>query len=148
MQRLALVVVFFVATAGTALAQASLVRVEATGSVAEAADRLAAVVEEAGARVVARIAHSAGAAMVDMELADAELVVFGNPRIGTPVMQEDIRAGLVLPLKVLVYNDAGQTVFLYEDPAAMLSGYDVPADLGAVGTMTGALGNFTAMAAD
>jgi len=131
-----------------ALADSHLVRVEAAGGVAEAADRLEAAVAGAGATVFARVDHGAGAASVDMELGDAELIVFGNPRLGTPVLQADIRAGLVLPLRVLVHDDGGQTVFLYEDPAAMLERYDVPADLEAVATMTAALGNLTEAAAN
>ena len=130
-----------------ALADSHLVRVEAAGSVAEAADRLEAAVAGAGATLFARVNHGAGAAAVGMELADAELLVFGNPMLGTPVLQADIDAGLVLPLRVLVYDDDGQTVFSYEDPTAMLSGYDVPADIEAIGRMTGALDNLTSAAA-
>ena len=135
-------------TATTALADGHMQRVEAAGSVAEAADRLVAVVEGAGAKVFARGNHGAGAASVDMELADAELLIFGNPMLGTPVLQADITTGLVLPLRVLVHDDGGQTVFVYETPAAMLSDFAVPADLEAVGRMTGALGMLTSKAAN
>ncbi len=136
------------AVAGTALpAAAEFVRVEATGTVAEAADRLEAAVTQAGARVFARVDHGGGAASVDMELADAELLVFGNPMLGTPALQADLRAGLVLPLRVLVYDDGGQTVLLYENPADMFAEFDVPADAEVVQRMTGALGNLTGAAA-
>ena len=132
---------------GSALADGHMMRVEATGSVAEVADRLGAAVEGAGAKVFARVNHGGGAASVDMELADAELLVFGNPKLGTPALQADIRAGLVLPLRVLVYDDGGQTVMLYETPAAMFENYDVPADAEVVKMMTGALGKLTGAAA-
>ncbi|MDJ1008036.1 MAG: DUF302 domain-containing protein [Paracoccaceae bacterium] len=144
-------VVLFVAFALSplaALAEAHMVRVEASGSVAEAADRLEAAVNGAGATVFARVDHGGGAAAIEMDLGEAELLVFGNPRLGTPVLQADIRAGLVLPLRVLVYDDGGQTVFLYEDPAAMLSDYEVPGETEAVGRMTGALANLTRAAAN
>ena len=134
--------------AAPVLADGHMMRVEASGSVAEAADRLEAAVSGAGAKVFARVNHGGGAASVDMELADAELLVFGNPALGTPVLQSDIRSGLVLPLRVLVYDDGGQTVFLYETPAAMLSDYDVPGDAEAVGKMTGALSKLTGAAAN
>ena len=62
-------------TGGAALAEDRMKRVEAAGSVAEAADRLTAVVEGAGAKVFARVNHGGGAASVDMELEDAELIV-------------------------------------------------------------------------
>jgi len=148
MIRTAATVIAAAMAAAPALADGHMVRVEAAGSVAEAADRLEAAVGGAGAKVFARVNHGGGAASIDMELADAELLVFGNPKLGTPVLQADIRSGLVLPLRVLVYDDGGQTVFLYEDPSAMLSGYDVPADAEAVGKMTGALGKLTGAAAN
>ncbi|MEM1064889.1 MAG: DUF302 domain-containing protein [Pseudomonadota bacterium] len=136
------------ALAGTVLpAAAEFVRVEAAGTVAETADRLEAAVTEAGANVFARVNHGGGAASVDMELADAELLVFGNPMLGTPALQADLRAGLVLPLRVLVYDDGGQTVLLYENPADMFAEFDVPADAEVVQRMTGALGNLTGAAA-
>ena len=122
-------------------------RVEASGSVAEATDRLAAAVEGAGAKVFARVNHGGGAASVGLELADAELLVFGNPKLGTPALQADIRAGLILPLRVLVYDDGGQTVITYETPASMFADYDVPADADVVKMMTGALGKLTSAAA-
>ena len=125
-----------------------MVRVEAAGSVAETADRLQAAVEGAGAKVFARVNHGGGAASVGMELADAELLVFGNPKLGTPALQSDIRAGLVLPLRVLVYDDGGQTVMLYEKPAEMFDDYDIPSDAEVVQAMTGALGKLTGAAAE
>lgn len=134
--------------AAPALADGHMMRVEAAGSVAEAADRLEAAVSGAGAKVFARVNHGGGAASVDMELADSELLIFGNPKLGTPVLQADIRSGLVLPLRVLVYDDDGQTVFIYETPGAMLSSYDVPADAEAIGKMAGALGKLTGAAAN
>lgn len=134
--------------AAPALADGHMMRVEASGSVAEAADRLEAAVSGAGAKVFARVNHGGGAASVDMELADSELLIFGNPKLGTPVLQADIRSGLVLPLRVLVYDDDGQTVFIYETPGAMLSSYDVPADAEAIGKMAGALGKLTGAAAN
>lgn len=148
MRRFLLALSILGSSALSALAGGHLVTVEAAGSVAEAADRLEAAVTGAGATVFARVNHGAGAAAVDMELADAELLVFGNPMLGTPVLQADLRTGLVLPLRVLVHDEGGQTVFTYEDPAAMLSGYDVPGDLEAIGRMTGALGNLTSAAAE
>lgn len=128
-------------------AMADYVRVEASGSVSETADRLVSAVEGAGAKVFARVPHSKGAMSVDMELQDAELVIFGNPKLGTPALQQDIRAGLVLPLRVLVHDDGGQTVLTYESVAAMFDGLDIADDAAFRGAMTGALSKLTAAAA-
>ena len=138
------------AAALTALASpvwADYVNVPATGSVAEAADRLVAAAEGAGARVFARVPHSKGAMSVDMELQDAELVIFGNPALGTPALQADIRAGLVLPLRVLVHDDGGQTMLTYEGVDSMFEGMDIPADAEFRAKISGALGKLTGAAA-
>ena len=127
---------------------ADYLRVEAKGSVSETADRLVAAVEGAGAKVFARVPHSKGAMSVDMELQDAELVIFGNPKLGTPALQQDIRAGLVLPLRVLVHDDGGQTVLTYESVDAMFDGMDIAADAKFRGMMSGALAKLTAAAAE
>ena len=107
-------------------AAAAFIEVEAEGSVARVADRLEAAVTEAGATVFARVDHAGGAASVEMELEDAELLIFGTPRLGTPVLQADLKAGLYLPLRVLVMDRDGQTFIVYEDVLDMLDELDVP----------------------
>ncbi len=134
-------------TLSASAAFADYVRVEAEGSVQETADRLVAAVEGAGAKVFARVPHSKGAMSVDMALQDAELVIFGNPKLGTPALQQDIRAGLVLPLRVLVHDDGGQTVLTYESVEAMFEGLEIAADAPFRAAMTGALSKLTGAAA-
>jgi len=126
-----------------------IVKVRSSGDVATTMDRLEAAVNGAGATVFARVDHAAGAAKVDMELAPAQVLLFGNPKLGTPAMQDDPLAGLFLPLKVLVYQDgAGQTWLAYEDPKEMLGDLGgISEDAGYVKTMTGALGKLTGKAA-
>ena len=128
-------------------AAAEYIRIEAEGSVTETADRLVAAVEGAGATVFARVPHSKGAMSVDMELQDAELVIFGNPKLGTPALQEDIKAGLILPLRVLVHDDGGQTVLTYQSVDAMFEGLDIAGDAKFRDVMSGALGKLTNAAA-
>ncbi len=127
-------------------ALADYVSVEAEGTVQETADRLVAAVEGAGATVFARVPHSKGAMSVDMELQDAELVIFGNPKLGTPALQQDIKAGLVLPLRVLVHDEGGKTMLTYESVDAMFEGLDIAADAPFRAAMTGALGKLTGAA--
>ncbi len=126
-----------------------IVKVKASGDVATTMDVLQAAVEGAGATVFARVDHAGGAAKVDLELADSQLLIFGNPKLGTPAMQDDPLAGLFLPLKVLVYEDAdGQVWLAYEDPKEMLddlSGINLEAEY--IKKMTGALGKLTGKAA-
>jgi uncharacterized protein (DUF302 family) len=133
-----------------AMAQSpDIVRVPASGTVEATADRLAAAIGDAGASVAARVDHGAAAASVDMDLQDAQLLIFGNPRIGTPAMQDDPLAGLFLPLRVLVYEDeSGQVWLAYEDPAHMLGRLDgVGTDAAYLERMQGALRKLTSAAA-
>ena len=125
-----------------------LMMVESSGDVATTMDRLEAAVTGAGASVFARVDHAAGAASVEMELGPTQVLIFGNPKIGTQAMQDDPRAGLFLPMKVLVYEDGdGRTWLAYQDPAEMFDDLAIADDSEYIGMMTGALGKLTAKAA-
>ena len=78
----------------------------------ETMDRLEAEVKAKGLRVFARVDHAAGAAAVGMALPPTELLIFGNARGGTPLMQVDQRVGIDLPLRALVHQDAAGKVWL------------------------------------
>ncbi len=83
----------------------------------ETTDRLVAAVTTRGAAVVARIDHAAAAAAVGLALPPTEVLVFGNPRAGTPLMQAVQTIGIDLPLRALVWRDASGTTFVgYNDP--------------------------------
>ncbi|MCK0138139.1 DUF302 domain-containing protein [Aliiroseovarius sp. F47248L] len=129
-------------------AMSEIVKVPASGTVPDTMDALEAAVGNAGATVFARVDHAGGAASVDMELGASQLLVFGNPKLGTPAMQDDPLAGLMLPLRVLVYEDADGAVWLaYEAPADMLGEFGIAGDAPYVGMMEGALDKLTAAAA-
>ncbi len=133
---------------GVMAGEDDITRVKAAGDVVVTMDALEAAVEGAGATVFARVDHAGGAEKVGMDLAPAQLLIFGNPKLGTPAMQDDPLAGLYLPLKVLVYRDeAGQVWLAYEDPAQMLGDLDgIAPDAGYVAKMTGALAKLTGKA--
>ena len=80
-------------------------------------NRLEAEVRAKGMTVFARIDHAAGAAEVGLSLRPTEVLIFGNARGGTPLMQAEQTIGIDLPLKVLVWQDAaGDTWLAYNDP--------------------------------
>ncbi|MDD9724701.1 DUF302 domain-containing protein [Roseovarius sp. SK2] len=135
--------------ASPALADDDLMKVQASGDVASTMDALKAAVEGAGAKVFARVDHASGAEGVGMELAPSQVLIFGNPKLGTPAMQDDPLAGLYLPMKVLVYEDAnGQVWLAYEDPEEMFDELDgIDDDAEYIQKMTGALGKLTQKAA-
>jgi len=85
-------------------------------AVKETIDRLAATVQEKGLRVFARIDHAANATEVGMTLRPTELIIFGNPKAGTVLMQDQQTAGLDLPLHALAWQDEqGQVWLTYSD---------------------------------
>jgi uncharacterized protein (DUF302 family) len=83
----------------------------------ETMNRIETEVKAKGLTVFARIDHAAGAAEVGLSLRPTELLIFGNAKGGTPLMEVDQRVGIDLPLKVLVYQDEANEVWLsYTDP--------------------------------
>jgi uncharacterized protein (DUF302 family) len=97
------------------VADDGLITVASEAPVGATIDRLVATVTAAGMRVFARVDHAAGAAEVGMELRPTELVLFGHPRGGTPLMQDRQTAGIDLPLKALAWEDADGRVWLTTD---------------------------------
>jgi uncharacterized protein (DUF302 family) len=84
----------------------------------ETMNRLETEIRTKGLEVFARIDHAAGAAEVGLNLRPTELIIFGNARAGTPLMQSVQTVGIDLPLKVLVWEDAGGKTWLsYNEPS-------------------------------
>jgi uncharacterized protein (DUF302 family) len=84
---------------------------------AQTLERLIAAVTAHGAAVLGRVDHAKGAASVGLSLLPTEVVSFGNPRAGTPLMQTAQTMGIDLPLRALVWTDAAGTTHLsYNDP--------------------------------
>jgi uncharacterized protein (DUF302 family) len=113
----AILVSFSLSAAAQAQAD-GLVSVVSTRSAADTMNRLEALVKERGLTVFARIDHAAGATKVGKTLRYTELLIFGNPQGGTPLMECAQTAGIDLPLKALVWTDAaGKVMLSYNDPA-------------------------------
>ncbi len=93
-------------------------------------DRLEAEVTARGLTVFARVDHAAGAAEVGLPLRPTELLIFGNARGGTPLMQSNQTIGIDLPLKALVWQDAaGKTWLCYDDPRWLANRHRLGAEL-------------------
>jgi len=110
-------------------------------------DRLGIALERKGIKVFSRIDHAKGAESVGMKLSPTSVIIFGTPKIGTPLMMSNPAIGLDLPLKAVAWRDDDGTVKLaYTDPAWLAKRYGI-ADRGKVFKgMTGALNKFTNMA--
>jgi uncharacterized protein (DUF302 family) len=104
-------------------------------------NRLETAVKAKGMTVFARIDHAAGATAVGLPLRPTEVLIFGNARGGTPLMQSVQTIGIDLPLKVLVWQDAaGDTWLSYNDPDWLGRRHGLGGETeAAVGVLTGAL---------
>jgi uncharacterized protein (DUF302 family) len=93
-------------------------------------------IERRGLTVFAQIDHAAAARETGMELADEMVLTFGNPRAGTPLMQQDPRVGIELPLRLLIWSDGERTMLGYNDPRDLASSYNVTAHAAALDAMS------------
>ena len=103
--------------AGSAAAAEGLVSIKSPYPAKETMDRFQELVKAKGLNVFLRVDHAAGAQKVGKNLRSTELLVFGNPQGGTPLMECAQTAGIDLPLKALAWQDAAGQVWLsYNDP--------------------------------
>ncbi len=127
----------FIAT--SALAD-GLVKIQSKFGVKETLDRLTITLGERGIKVAARVDHAAGAKAAGMELAPAEVLMFGNPKLGTPLMQSNPEIGIELPMKVIVWQDKAGKVWLgYTPPDTLKTRYGITDQDEAFTTMRSAL---------
>jgi uncharacterized protein (DUF302 family) len=111
-------------------------------------DRLRDAVTAAGLQVFARVDHAAGARAAGLELRPTELLMFGNARGGTLLMQDKQAAGIDLPLKALAWADEdGQTWLSYNDPGWIAERHGLgESSAAAVQTLRGAIANLAGVA--
>ncbi|MER8503377.1 MULTISPECIES: DUF302 domain-containing protein [unclassified Mesorhizobium] len=103
------------------MAKNGLITVQSRFGVTETIDRLVETVERAGLLVFARIDHAAGARSVETSLRPTQLLIFGNPKGGTPLMQDRQLAGIDLPVKALAWEDGQGKVWLSYNDAHWLA---------------------------
>ena len=95
-------------------------------SVAATLDRLSEALKTRGIGIAARVDHAAAAEKVGQTLKPTQLLIFGNPKLGTPLMQSNRRIGVELPMKVLAWeDDSGQVWLAYVKPEVLKSEYSV-----------------------
>ena len=148
MQRILWLVVFSMLSVPFAAADDDgLITMKSPYSVDETLNRFEQAVKSKGMTVFARIDHAKGAAGVGKELRPTEVLIFGNPDIGTLLMQSNQTAGIDLPLKLLAWQDAeGQVWIAYNDPAYLVQRHGITDRDPVVEKMRSALGNFAGMA--
>ncbi len=131
------------AFSSSAQAADGMITVESPHDVATTVDKLVAVLESKGMNVFARINHAEGAKNAGLELRPTELVVFGNPKVGTPLMLCSQSIAIDLPQKMLAWQDEDGNVHLgYNDPMHLKGRHKTEGCDEVLGKVTGALANF------
>lgn len=144
MFRVQLTAIFVSLFSMTAFAGDGLVVKPSQYSVSETIDRLQAALEGKGLTIFARIDHEAGAASAGLDLAPTEILIFGNPKLGTPLMTSSPTTAIDLPQKALAYQETdGQVYLAYNDIGYLVARHGITERDEVVGKIRGALGKFT-----
>jgi uncharacterized protein (DUF302 family) len=142
------IICFGMVISSPAFAESHMITKKSSHNVKVTLDRLEAALKEKGITVAARWDHAAAAKSVDMKLRPMEVIIFGNPKLGTPLMQSNPQAGIDLPLKVLAWeDDHGQTWLGYTRPDDLASRYGITDRAEVVGKINAALDGLTSKAA-
>ena len=115
-------------------------------SVSETLDRLTDMLSEEGITVFARIDHAAGALGVGEKLRPNQVLIFGNAKVGTALMQSDPQIGLDLPMKVLAHERGGKVELIYTHPDVLKARYGITDRDKAITAMTDTLDRLTTAA--
>jgi uncharacterized protein (DUF302 family) len=116
----------------SAASESGVVRIASSHPVGETRARLEGLLEERGVVIFARIDFSGDAGRAGLSMRPEQMLIFGNPKAGTPLMQSEPLAGLDLPLKALIFEDAsGRAWIAYNDPQYIVRRHALPAALAA-----------------
>ena len=107
-----------------------LIDIPSNHSVDETVEKLKAILQTKGITLFALVDHSGEAAKVGMKMRPTKLLIFGNPRAGTPLMLAAPGSAIDLPLKILIWEDGdGKTWITYNDPVYLQRRHQIPSDL-------------------
>jgi uncharacterized protein (DUF302 family) len=133
--------------ASVTYADNGIISIKSSHDVKTTVDRLDNILREKGMTVFIRINHAEGAQKVGKKLRPTELVIFGNPKVGTPLMQCGQSVGIDLPQKALIWQDeSGQVWLSYNDPKYLASRHSIKECGEIIKKIEKALGNFARMA--
>ena len=140
-----LMAIFFFAS--VTYADNGIISIKSSHDVKTTVDRLENILGEKGMTVFIRINHAEGAQKVGKKLRPTELIIFGNPKVGTPLMQCGQSVGIDLPQKALIWQDeAGQVWLSYNAPKYLASRHSIKECYEVIKKIEKALGNFARMA--
>lgn len=144
-----LVITMLLSTHAYADPSDGIVRIKSNNSGTATIDKLETILKDKGMTIFKRINHTAGAKKAGFQLRPTELLIFGNPKVGTPLMLCSQTAALDLPQKALAYEDTnGQVWLAYNDPGYMAKRHNTKDCDAAVQKVTNALAKFTKIATE
>jgi uncharacterized protein (DUF302 family) len=130
------------------LAESRLTTVESPYTVSETVGRIEAVLKQGGIGLAARIDHAAAARAAGLELPDTQVLLFGNPKVGTPLISASPEIAIELPMRLLVWQTSDGTVLIgYVPPSGLLQRYELAERNDAAQAMAGALAGIAEAAA-
>ena len=145
----ALLIASLMSTQAYADVSNGMIRIKSNNSVTATIDKLETVLKNKGMTIFKRVDHAAGAEKAGLRLRPTELLIFGNPKVGTPLMLCSQTAALDLPQKALAYKDKnGQVWLAYNDPAYMAKRHNIKDCEAAVQKVTNALAKFSKAATE
>ena len=143
MRHFILIVLSIFLTMPLAYADNGIIAVKSSHAVNETADRLEAALKQKGMTIFARINHSEGAKKAGIDLPATELIIFGNPKVGSPLMKCHRTVGIDLPQKALIWKDENGQVWLsYNDPQYLAKRHDLSKCMQVIKKVEKALSNF------
>jgi len=143
MRRFFLIVLTIILTMSLAYADNGLIDVKSSYAVQKTADRLETALKAKGMTIFARINHSEGAKKAGIDLPATELIIFGNPKVGSPLMQCNRTVGIDLPQKALIWKDGNGQVWLsYNDPQYLAKRHGLSECVQVIQKVEKALSNF------
>jgi len=143
MQKIFFTIIAVLLLTTSTYADNGLISVKSAHDVKTTADRLEGLLKQKGMKVFIRINHAQGAQKIGKELRPTELIIFGNPKVGTPLMQCAQSVAIDLPQKALIWQDAqGQVWLSYNDPNYLVERHQITGCGGVIKKVGKALGNF------
>lgn len=147
MKRFFYLIVIFTSMSLFATAQNEMIKVKSRFTVNETVKNVTKILNEKGLKVFTVIEHAKGAESVSIDLKPTTLILFGNPALGSKLMQCDQRAGIDLPMKFLVWEDKEGVVWIgYWDPMQLKTYYSLDACEAVLAKMSGAISKFADLA--
>ena len=145
----AIIITLLLSTQAYAESANGMIRIKSNNSVSTTINKLETVLKNKGMTIFKRVDHTAGAEKAGLKLRPTELLIFGNPKVGTPLMLCSQTAALDLPQKALAYKDENDQVWLvYNDPAYIAKRHDTKSCEAAVQKVTNALAKFSRAATE